>query len=107
VLTIADVAREAGVSVSTVSHVINGTRRVSPATASALRAVIDAIDCRPNDIARSLKTATTRSVGIAISAIANPYFTDITCAIETECARLSMLIFLSDTQDDRFASLRS
>ena len=40
--TIADVAREAGVSVSTVSHVINGTRRVSPATASAVKAVIDA-----------------------------------------------------------------
>ena len=98
--TIADVAREAGVSVSTVSHVINGTRRVSPATASAVRAVIDAIDYRPNDIARSLKTATTRSVGIAISAIANPYFTDIICAIETECARLGMMIFLSDTQDD-------
>ena len=98
--TIADVAREAGVSVSTVSHVINGTRRVSPATASAVRAVIDATDYRPNVVARSLKTASTRSVGIAISAIANPYFTDIICAIETECARLGMMIFLSDTQDD-------
>ena len=98
--TIADVAREAGVSVSTVSHVVNGTRRVSPATASAVRAVIDAIDYRPNVVARSLKTASTRSVGIAISAIANPYFTDIICAIEAECARLDMMIFLSDTQDD-------
>jgi LacI family transcriptional regulator len=100
VLTIADVAREAGVSVSTVSHVINGTRRVSPATARAVRAVIDATDYRPNVVARSLKTASTRSVGIAISAIANPYFSDIICAIETECARLGMMIFLSDTQDD-------
>jgi len=100
VTTIADVAREAGVSVSTVSHVINGTRRVSPATASAVQAVIDAVDYRPNVVARSLKTASTRSVGIAISAIANPYFTDIICAIETECARLGMMIFLSDTQDD-------
>jgi LacI family transcriptional regulator len=100
VSTIADVAREAGVSVSTVSHVINGTRRVSPATARAVRAVIDATDYRPNVVARSLKTASTRSVGIAISAIANPYFSDIICAIETECARLGMMIFLSDTQDD-------
>ena len=98
--TIADVAREAGVSISTVSHVINGTRRVSPATASAVRAVIDATDYRPNVVARSLKMASTRSVGIAISAIANPYFMDIICAIETECARLGMMIFLSDTQDD-------
>lgn len=75
-------------SVSTVSHVINGTRRVSPETASLVRAVIDATDYHPNVVARSLKTASTRSVGIAISAIANPYFTDIICSIEAECARL-------------------
>ena len=98
--TIADVAREAGVSVSTVSHVVNGTRRVSPATASAVKAVIDALGYHPNVVARSLKTASTQSVGIAISAIANPYFSDIICAIETECARLGMMVFLSDTQDD-------
>ena len=98
--TIADVAREAGVSVSTVSHVVNGTRRVSPATASAVKAVIDAVGYHPNVVARSLKTASTQSVGIAISAIANPYFSDIICAIETECARLGMMVFLSDTQDD-------
>jgi LacI family transcriptional regulator len=100
VATIADVARKAGVSVSTVSHVVNGTRRVAPATASVVQAVIDTIGYRPNVLARSLKTASTRSVGIAISAIANPYFSDIICAIETECARLGMMVFLSDTQDD-------
>ena len=98
--TIADVAREAGVSVSTVSHVVNGTRRVSPATARTVKAVIEAVGYRPNVVARSLKTASTQSVGIAISAIANPYFSDIICAIETECARLGMMVFLSDTQDD-------
>ena len=98
--TIADVAREAGVSVSTVSHVVNGTRRVTPATAKAVQAVIDAVGYRPNVLARSLKMASTRSVGIAISAIANAYFIDIICAIEAECARLGMMVFLSDTQDD-------
>ena len=35
-----------------------------------------------------------------MSAISNPYFSDIICAIETECARLGMMVFLSDTQDD-------
>jgi LacI family transcriptional regulator len=100
VRTIADVAREAGVSVSTVSHVVNGTRRVSPATASVVRAVIDAAGYQPNALARSLKTASTQSVGIAISVAANPYFSDIICAIESECARLGMMVFLSDTQED-------
>lgn len=98
--TIADVARRAGVSVSTVSHVVNGTRKVAPGTARAVQAVIDAVGYRPNVLARSLKTASSRSVGIAISAIANPYFSDIICAIEAECARLGMMVFLSDTQDD-------
>jgi LacI family transcriptional regulator len=66
--TITDVAREAGVSVSTVSHVVNGTRRVAPATARAVQAVIDSIGYRPNVLARALRTASTRTVGIAISA---------------------------------------
>ena len=98
--TIADVARKAGVSVSTVSHVLNGTRRVAPNTARAVQAAIESFSYRPNIMARSLKAASTRSVGIAISSISNPYFSDIICAIETECARLGMMVFLSDTEDD-------
>ena len=98
--TITEVAREAGVSVSTVSHVVNGTGRVAPATARAVQAVINSIGYSPNALARALKTASTRSVGIAISAISNPYFSDIICAIETECARLGLMVFLSDTEDD-------
>jgi LacI family transcriptional regulator len=105
VATIADVARKAGVSVSTVSHVLNGTRRVSPNTASAVQAVIDSFGYRPNIMARSLKVASTRSVGIAISSISNPYFSDIICAIEAECARLGMMVFLSDTEDNQAREL--
>jgi LacI family transcriptional regulator len=100
VATIADVARKAGVSVSTVSHVLNGTRRVAPSTARAVQDVIDSFGYKPNIIARSLKAASSRSVGIALSSITNPYFVDIVSAIETECARLGMMMFLSDTEDD-------
>jgi LacI family transcriptional regulator len=100
VATITDVARQAGVSVSTVSHVLNGTRRVSPATERAVREVIDSIGYRPNILARGLKSASTRSVGIAISSISNPYFSDVICAIEAECSRLGMMVFLSDTEDN-------
>src|SRR6185369_1855219 len=39
-------------------------------------------------------------VGLAISALSNPYFSDIICAVEAECARLGLMVFLSDTQDD-------
>jgi LacI family transcriptional regulator len=98
--TIVDVARMAGVSVSTVSHVLNGTRRVAPNTARAVQEAIELFGYRPNIMARSLKAASTRSVGIAISSISNPYFSDIICAIEVECTRLGMMVFLSDTEDD-------
>lgn len=97
--TIADVARKAGVSASTVSHVVNNTRRVLPDTKKLVEEAIAAVGYRTNTLARALKTATTKSVGIAVSAISNPYFSDIICAIEAECARLGLIVLLSDTQD--------
>jgi LacI family transcriptional regulator len=100
VTTLTDVARKAGVSVSTVSHVVNRTRRVAPETAKTVQAVIDALGYSPNVLARSLKTSSTRSVGIAVSAISNPYFSDIICSIGVECARLGLMVFLADTEDD-------
>ena len=98
--TIVDIARQAQVSVSTVSHVVNGTRHVAPATARAVHEVIARTGYSPNAVARALKTSRTRSVGIAVSVACNPYFGDIVGAIERECARLGMMVFLSDTRDD-------
>jgi LacI family transcriptional regulator len=98
--TIARVARAAGVSVSTVSHVVNGTRYVSPDTAKLVTDAIAEIGYLPNTLARSLKLASSSSVGLAISALSNPYFSDIICAVEAECARLGLMVFLADTQDD-------
>ena len=98
--TINEVARAAGVSVSTVSHVVNGTRYVSPDTAQLVNDAIDKIGYLPNTLARSLKLASSSSVGLAISALSNPYFSDIIYAVEAECARLGLMVFLADTQDD-------
>ena len=72
VTTIVEVARKAGVSVSTVSHVVNRTRFVSPETASLVNQAIAVVGYPPNNLARSLKRASTNSVGLAISAISNP-----------------------------------
>ena len=96
----AEVARRAGVSVSTVSHVVNNTRFVSLEKAKLINDAIAVMGYQPNELARSLKASTTNSVGLAISAISNPYFTDIICAVEAECARLGLMVFLSDTQED-------
>jgi LacI family transcriptional regulator len=98
--TIVDIARQARVSASTVSHVLNGTRRVAPATARAVRDAIASANYSPNAVAQALKTSRTRSVGIAVSVASNPYFGDIVGAIERECANLGTMVFLSDTRDD-------
>jgi LacI family transcriptional regulator len=97
--TITDVARVAGVSLSTVSHVLNGTRFVSPETEKIVRDAIAQTGYTPNTLARALARSTTNSVGIAISAVSNPYFSDIIRAVESECAGLGMTVFLSDTHD--------
>jgi LacI family transcriptional regulator len=104
--TITDVARRAGVSLSTVSHVINGTRVVRESTIRLVEAAIAETGYRPNFLARALARSSTNTVGIAISAITNPYFSDIICAIERECARLGLIVLLSDTQDDSERELR-
>lgn len=104
--TIADVAKLAGVSLSTVSHVLNRTRYVSAQKTHLVEAAIAEIGYVPNAVARSLRAASTRTVGLAISTIANPYFADIVCAIETHCAKLGLMVFLADTQDDPERELR-
>jgi LacI family transcriptional regulator len=100
VATIVDVARLAGVATSTVSHVLNRTRFVSAATTLAVEDAVRAVGYTPNTLARALARSTTNTVGLAISASANRYFSDIINAIEEECAKLGMMVLLANTRDD-------
>ena len=86
VVTMADVARASGVSTSTVSHVLNGTRRVGEATTDAVRAAITATGYRQNIVARSLATSSTTTVGLVVSALTNPYFGPLVHAMEQQFA---------------------
>lgn len=72
-----DVARRSGVSVATVSHVVNGTRAVSDATASRVREVIADLGYVPNAVARQLKTGVGEAVGLVVHELGNPYFADL------------------------------
>jgi LacI family transcriptional regulator len=98
--TISDVAARAGVSVSTVSHVVNGTRHVNDDTKAMVQSAIKELGFTPNAVAQSLARSTTNAVGIAISTSTNSYFMDIICAIETACGELGQMVFLADTKDD-------
>ncbi|MGV8921123.1 MAG: LacI family DNA-binding transcriptional regulator [Pseudomonas sp.] len=101
-----DVARLAGVSTSTVSHVLNGTRKVSPATVKAVEAAVQALGYIPNTLARSLARSTTNTIGVAISALSNHYFSETVQAIETECAKHGIMMLFVDTHDDPEQELR-
>jgi LacI family transcriptional regulator, galactose operon repressor len=96
----ADVARLAGVSVTTVSHVVNGTRPVSEHTSRVVRAAIERTGYRPNTIARALARGGTQSLGLAISGLSNPYFTDVVAAVEAAAGRAGHTLLLGDTRED-------
>jgi LacI family transcriptional regulator len=105
--TMADVARVAGVSISTVSHVMNGTRNVSREAERAVREAIRATGYTHDRIARSLATGNTRTIGLAMTAISNPYFAELAHAIEREATRGGYSLLLADTHDEPDRELRA
>ena len=99
-VTIRDVSALAGVSMSTVSHVINNTRPVSEAARQRVLAAIRETGYTPNSVARSLKTAATRTIGLVVGDIANPYYTAVAHALETRARAAGYSVVLSDSDDD-------
>jgi LacI family transcriptional regulator len=95
----AEVARLAGVSVTTVSHVINRTRAVSPDTERAVMAAVARCGYVPEDTARSRRQVGARTIGVAMSAISNVYFGEVVNAIENEAAAHGFTMLLADTHD--------
>jgi LacI family transcriptional regulator len=100
VVTMRDVAKLAGVSITTVSHVVNGTRPVAADTKARVLAAIEETGYTGDAIARSLVTGGTRSLGVAISLVANPYFAELIQAIEREAASAGYTLLLVDTRDE-------
>lgn len=101
-----DVARAAQVSVSTVSHVINGTRKVHSETRQKVEQAIAALGYIPNSLARSLARSATSTIGVAIPALSNHYFAETVQAIDTECSKHGLMMMLTDTHDDPEQELR-
>ena len=76
-VTIYDVAREAGVSMATVSRVVNGNPNVKPSTRKKVTDVIDRLNYRPNAVARGLASKKTTTVGVIIPDVTNLYFSSL------------------------------
>ncbi|KNY05855.1 LacI family DNA-binding transcriptional regulator [Microbacterium sp. GCS4] len=106
-VTMIDVARLAGVSQSTVSHVINKTRRIAPETEKRVLDAIEATGYVNDGVARSLRTGRTGTVGLAASALSNPYFADVVHMIEQTVSAEGLTLVLVDTHDEPEREVRS
>ena len=81
-VTMRDVADRAGVSKTTVSHVLNGTRFVESETEDRVRLAMRELGYRPNLLARSLRRQETRTIGLMIPSVAGPYWAELAQVVE-------------------------
>ncbi|MDI9228525.1 LacI family DNA-binding transcriptional regulator, partial [Serratia bockelmannii] len=80
--TMKDVARLAGVSTSTVSHVINNNRFVSEQVREKVEQAIRELNYAPSALARSLKINQTRTIGMLLTASSNPFYSEVVRGVE-------------------------
>lgn len=108
-ITIYDVAREANVSMATVSRVVNGNQNVKPATRQKVLAVIERLDYRPNAVARGLASKKTKTVGVIIPDISNVFYAELVRGIEDIATmyRYNIILTNSDQQADKEVQLLS
>lgn len=104
--SIHDVAKQAGVSVATVSRVLADKPHVRAEVRLHVLKVVDEIGYRPNRIAMSLRNQTSRVLGLLVSDIRNPFFTAIARAIEDVAHQHEMSVFLCNTDEDPEKELR-
>ena len=97
--SIKDVAAEAGVSVATVSRVLNSHPSVSPAARARVIAAIESLGYRPNAVARSLRTDQTRTLGLVISDVLNPYFTALARSVEEAARALGYSVIIGNADE--------
>ena len=98
--TIRDVAKRAGVSLTTVSHVINGTRFVSEDKKKRVFEAMRALNYRPNALARSLRRGKTNTLGLILPDSSNPFFADIGRSLESKAFSLGFSVILYNTEGD-------
>lgn len=96
-VTIKDIAREAGVSYASVSRALSGSRGVSVKTAQRILAVAKKLNYLPNGIARNLVNQRSKTLGLILPDISNPFFSDIALAVIHTAERAGYQTILSNT----------
>jgi len=98
--TMSDVAGRALVSTATVSRVLSGDTRVAPATRERVLRAVRELDYRPNAVARSLRAQRTQTLGLVISDVLNPFFTELARAVDDTARALGFAVVLGNADDD-------
>jgi LacI family transcriptional regulator len=99
-VTMRDVARLAGVSITTVSHVVNETRPVAPDTRDRVLAAVEQTGYTGDAIARSLVTGGTRTLGLALPLVGNPHAAALVAAVQSAAETEGHTLILADTHDE-------
>lgn len=98
-VTIADVAREAGVSLMTVSRALNNKDGISLETRAHVLEVIQRMGYRPSGVARSLVTRRTGTIGLIVPDVSNPYFSGIAHGVAEVANQNDLSVLLCDTEE--------
>ncbi|OIU68621.1 LacI family DNA-binding transcriptional regulator [Rossellomorea aquimaris] len=98
--TIKDVAREAGVSVATVSRVLNDTGYVGTDTRKKVMKAIARLNYSPNEVARSLYKRESRLIGLLLPDITNPFFPQLARGVEDELSRSGFRLLLGNSDEN-------
>ncbi len=99
-VSIKDVAEIAGVSTATVSRVLSDKPHVRSEVRDHVLAVVEELNYSPNRIARSLRAQKSNIIGLIVSDIQNPFFTQISRAVEDAAYKQGMSTFLCNTDED-------
>lgn len=97
--TIRDVAERAAVSPATVSRVLSGSPGVRPVIRARVLGAIDALDYRPNRLASNLRRQTTAMIGVVVSDIENPHFTQMVRVVEDAAFARGFRVLLCNTDE--------
>lgn len=100
-ITIYDVAREAGVSMATVSRVVNGNPNVKPSTRKKVSEVIERLDYRPNAVARGLASKKTTTVGVILPSVTNLFFSSLARGIDDIASMYKYNIILANSDESQ------
>lgn len=105
--TMVDVAKTAGVSVSTVSHVVNGTRAVGADKRDRVLRAIEETSYKPDALARAMRRSSTESIGLVVSDPGEPVFAEMVHGVERASAEHGLTLLLANSAEDPARELKA